>query len=576
MLSKLIVRNFKRFDEIEVELGNPVVFIGPNNSGKSTALQALALWNTGLKRWLEKRAGKTAPEKRPGVTINRRDLFSIPVPHANLLWRDLRVRDSQRVDGKQKTANVNIEIVVEAVSNSRKWTCGLEFDFANEESLYCRPLLIPKERNERMPVPEDEVRDINVAFLPAMSGLAANELRLDPGAVHVRIGEGRTAEVLRNLCYQITESSANGKTWAELAQHIRALFGVTLDRPTYVAERGEIAMTYATSEGVRLDLSSAGRGLQQVLLLLSYMYSHRNSVLLLDEPDAHLEILRQRQIYRLLSDLGEAEGCQLIIASHSEVLLNEAADKDVVVAFVGKPHRIDDRGSQVLKSLKEIGFDQYYQAEQRGWVLYLEGATDLQMLQAFAEILAHPAQEDLSNPFVHYVLNQPLTSQHHFHGLAEAKPNLVAVALFDRLSNELPKSDPRLRMYMWKRREIENYLCQPETLNAFAETIAGELSAGPLFAQEYASKMHDCISDRVPPAAMRDRSDPWWADTKMSDDFLDHVFEDFYKSLSLPNLMRKTNYHVLARYVPRDAIDPEIERVLDMIHEVATIAKPVE
>ena len=70
----------------------------------------------------------------------------------------------------------------------------------------------------------------------------------------------------------------------------------------------------------------------------------------------------------------------MIAASHSEILLNEAADRDVVIAFVGKPHRMDDRGQQVVKSLKEIGFEQYYQAEQTGWVLYLEGSTDLAIL----------------------------------------------------------------------------------------------------------------------------------------------------------------------------------------------------
>ena len=58
MLTKLICRNFKRFGEIEVELGNPVVFIGPNNSGKTTALQALTLWDIGLKRWNEHRKGR--------------------------------------------------------------------------------------------------------------------------------------------------------------------------------------------------------------------------------------------------------------------------------------------------------------------------------------------------------------------------------------------------------------------------------------------------------------------------------------------------------------------------------------
>lgn len=106
MLTKLIVRNFKRFTHVEIELGNTVIFIGPNNSGKTTALQALALWDIGLRRWNEKRGGKAAPEKRPRVTINRRDLIAVPIPDANLLWRDLHVRDVQRVDGGQKTSGI--------------------------------------------------------------------------------------------------------------------------------------------------------------------------------------------------------------------------------------------------------------------------------------------------------------------------------------------------------------------------------------------------------------------------------------------------------------------------------------
>ena len=42
MLTKLTIKNFKRFDQAEIELGKSVVLIGPNNSGKTTALQALA------------------------------------------------------------------------------------------------------------------------------------------------------------------------------------------------------------------------------------------------------------------------------------------------------------------------------------------------------------------------------------------------------------------------------------------------------------------------------------------------------------------------------------------------------
>ena len=322
-----------------------MVFIGPNNSGKTSAMQALALWGVGLKRWNEKRSGKVAPEKRPGVTVNRRDLAAIPVPEANLLWRALRVRDSRRVDGRQTTSNVRIDLVVEGVTAGRRWTCGLEFDYANEESFYCRPLRLSDGRApDRMPVP-DEAGGVRMAFLPPMSGLAAAETRLDPGAVHVRIGEGRTAEVLRNLCFRIHEEEP--ARWAEVAGRIRDLFGAELDAPRYVAERGEIAMTYR-ERGVRLDLSSSGRGLQQTLLLLAYLHANPDAVLLLDEPDAHLEILRQRQTYGLLTDAAAESGSQIIAASHSEVLLTEAAGRDVVVAFVGAPHRIDDCASRVL------------------------------------------------------------------------------------------------------------------------------------------------------------------------------------------------------------------------------------
>ena len=373
MLTKLTVRNFKKFGSVEIELGNPVVFIGPNDSGKTTALQALALWHVGLRKWNEKRAEKETPEKRPGVTINRRDLIAVPVPNANLLWRNLHVRETRIVNGERGTQNIRVDIVVEGVSQGNAWACGFEFDYANEESFYCRPLRLSEVKNpDRMPVPK-EASKIRVAFLQPMSGLAANEDRLDPGAINVRLGEGRTAEVLRNLCFQIVASEGGKAKWAQVCDRIKGLFGISLEEPTYITERGQIVMTYRNPSGVRLDLSSSGRGLQQTLLLLAHLAVNPGSVLLLDEPDAHLEILRQRQTYQLLAEAAQAHDSQIIAASHSEIVLNEAADRDVVVAFTGKPHRIDDRGAQVLKALKEIGFEDYYQAEQTGWVLYLEG-----------------------------------------------------------------------------------------------------------------------------------------------------------------------------------------------------------
>jgi ABC-type taurine transport system ATPase subunit len=575
MLTKLTVRNFKRFGSVEIELGNPVVFIGPNNSGKTTALQALAFWDVGLKRWNEKRKGKTSPEKRPGVTINRRDLIAVPVPDAKLLWRELSVRDVKKIAGRQQTKHIFIDVIVEGITADKAWKCGLEFYYANEESFYCRPLRLSEKKDpERMPIPE-QADNVQLAFLPPMSGLAANETRLDPGAINVRVGEGRTAEVLRNLCHRIHDSQE--ESWQELTDHIKNLFGSKLYTPQYITERGEIVMTYS-EKGTKLDLSSSGRGLQQTLLLLAYMYAHPGAVLLLDEPDAHLEILRQRQIYQLLTDVAQENGNQIIAASHSEVLLNEAAQRDVVVAFVGEPHRINDRGSQVIKALRDIGFEHYYQAEQTGWVLYLEGSTDLAILREFAKILEYEeAMEALQRPFVYYVSNQASEVKKHFFGLREAVPNIKGIAIFDRLDQGLLE-ELGAEAYMWNKREIENYLCYPEVLESYAIASGLDSLPGPLFesaqAESRKKAMKKTIAEMTNAMETLGRGSPWDKDTKVSDDFLIPLFRKFFKKLGHYNVMDKKNFHELARFVPKHKIDPEVKEKLDAIVAVAKAAKP--
>lgn len=569
MLTRLTIRNFKMFDSVAIELGERVVFVGPNNSGKSSALQALALWDVGVKRWLEKRGDGAVPEKRPGVTINRRDLIAVPVPAANLLWRDLHVRQGERVEGKTLTRNVLIEIHVEGVHHGQVWQCGLEFDYANEESFYCRPVRVGA--GSRMPVPA-HLTDIRLAYLPPMSGLTAREARLEMGAIDVHLGEGRTAEVLRNLCWQVLAQDSGEERWRAIVERVRALFGAELNEPRYIKERGELLLDYRTREGITLDISASGRGQQQTLLLLAHMAANPGAVLLLDEPDAHLEILRQRQIYQELSEHARETNSQIVAASHSEVILNEAAGRDTVIAFIGNPHRLNSRASQLLKALRDIGFEDYYLAEETGWVLYLEGATDLAMLYAFAASLAHPAQKHLERPFVRYVGNQPLRAQDHFHALREAKPELVGIGIFDRLEKDLPE-DPWLKLTMWRRRELENYLCSRRALLAFAEDM-GRRREGELFSQAWREDMEQAIND-VETALQVLGKEPWSADIKASDEFLAPLFSRFGEIRGVPELLTKTDYHALAAFVGADELDPEIVQTLDAIASVAEQARTV-
>jgi AAA domain, putative AbiEii toxin, Type IV TA system/AAA ATPase domain len=565
MLTSIKIRNFKTLETAEFVLGQNVVLIGPNNSGKTSALQALSLWATGVREWVARRSSGSKAKQRVGVTVNRKSLTHTPVSQAKLLWHGLKVTSASRSSGKLKTKKINIEITVNGETNGQAWSWGMEFEHSNAEAFFCRPLSTDSQPAQSV-VPDGAVATV-IALLPPMSGLAAEEPEIQPGRISVLVGEGQTAQVLRNLCYVVHGNSPGD--WNVITSELQRTFGIELSVPVQDKVRGTINISYE-HKGIQLDLASAGRGQQQTLLLLAHLYANKGSVLLLDEPDAHLEILRQRQLYQLITETAFKLGSQVIAASHSEVLLNEAADKDVVIAFVGKPHRLDDRRSQVLKSLKEIGFDQYYLAEQTGFVLYLEGATDLDILRKFAHKLDHPAFATLDKPFVHYVANQPNKAWDHFFGLKEAKGDLSAFAIFDNLGRVV---EDRIPMVQWSRKEIENYFTSKEVLLRFAEGIEPD----DLVGLAIKSKRRDAMANAVGAVEQALKTlgiDPWSADVKASEQVLPAILKNYYENLGTSGWLDKSDFHTIAEFILPEEIDPEIQNVLDGLFAEVQKARP--
>ncbi|PKM99111.1 MAG: AAA family ATPase [Elusimicrobia bacterium HGW-Elusimicrobia-2] len=555
MISKISIENFKRLDKTEIDLSSSVVFAGPNNSGKTSALQAIALWELGMRKWAENRK-KTKAKQRTGVTINRKDILAVPVPSAKQLWKNLHVREGTFVKGKSKTKNIVIKISAEGFTDGKTWELGFEYDFANQESIYCR-ILKDEKTGEPKDFPEEALKE-KIGFLPPMSGLATEEHMLQPGSIQSLIGEGRTAEVLRNLCLRIWNEKKD--KWVELTDIIKRLFAVELEPPVYYQATGKITMLYKEDTGIKMDLSNAGRGFHQILLLFSYMFAGENSILLLDEPDAHLEIIRQEEIYNQLSEIIKKENAQLIIATHSEKVLNEAAGKDTIVAFLGNPHIVNDK-SQLVKSLTKFGFEEYLLAENKRRIIYLEGSTDLAILKAFAIILQHPVENFLNNPFVKYVTNRPSDAREHFYALLESVPTLKGIAIFDHLNIELDKTG-KLKELMWSRNEIENYLPMPAVITRYVKQPPADL-----FHQQDINVMNTIINDLVPPIALKNSDDSWWIETKMSD-FIERVFKMYSNRVKRPLQVYKGRYYELALLSKPEEIKNEVKEKLDAIFKV--------
>ncbi len=572
MITRITISNFKKLNEISFPISQSVVIIGPNNSGKSTVFQALCLWEIGVTSYITAKKTKNL-NKNNAVTLNRQSLLTSPIANARFLWRDQKFAFGE----KGKKVDVKLKVTIDGETEGVKWTCKTEFTYYNEESFSCKVL----SGLDEMTALYEANQGIHFGFLQPMSGITSLEDKLPHGAIDRRLGEGKTAEVLRNICYEVLypekvelENKDSEQRWRRLTQALKRMFGSELQKPVYLKVNGTIQLEYI-ERGIRYDISSGGRGFQQTLLLLAYMFSNPNTILLLDEPDAHLEVIRQREVFQLVNNFAAENNIQIIIASHSEVVLDEAADASKVIALIENQAyelNVADNPrslSHIKKTLTEIGWEKYYLAKSKKHLLFFEGSTDLQMLIAFAKLLRHPVEPLLRLANVDYTGdNVPNTAVKRYEALKAFFPELKGLALFDKINKNLDNIKV-LDVYCWQKRELENYFAKPEFLKRFAKSLTSKHAH--IKSGELEQAMVDTIANFTTPAYLKDLTDVWWDTTKLSDDWLDRIFPEFYKILNLPEAQHKNykkDYYQIIGLLKASEVDDEIKMNLDRIYEV--------
>lgn len=553
MITRVTVRHFKCFEEERFELGDCVVLAGPNNMGKSTLLQAIMAWKFGLDRWLEQLA---AGKKRTVVPVTRQEFTAIPLREMNLIWTGRTV--SVRGRG---TAGRKIEIALEGSDGAETWDYGLEFEYANPEMMYVRPLGAKADPERDLSVVPRQAQQLRVVHVPALAGIERDEKRHDRGYQDHLVGQGRAGEILRNLLLEISE---NPERWASLVEHCRQLFDVELLKPKYTEAQPFIVAEYQEHGGKPLDLTCAGSGLLQVLLILAFFYARPATVLLMDEPDAHLHVILQEQVYSLLRQIAYQRGSQLILATHSVVLLDATAP-DQVLAFIGEHPRILSESSErngLRQAIRTLTTTDLLLARGVGAVLYVEGESDERILREWARVLGHRCQQFFEGPYIHHLRGRSLReASSHFFALKAVNPMVRGVCLLDGDNRDEPDDETRksgLRVLRWRRYEIENYLVVPDVLLRFCEEEEPEL-----FAVHARQRAEEFLRDQLPPAVFNAplADHPALSALKASDDIvlplLDHVH----------NLLAKTDLYLIARVMRPEEIHPEVSEKLDAIAE---------
>jgi energy-coupling factor transporter ATP-binding protein EcfA2 len=456
----LAVRRFKQFEDSSFDLRGHVVLAGPNNCGKTTVLQAVAAWSLALARWKELNDYQRHGGGYTKAPLSRLAFSAVPLRSFELLWCERNYGGSIEIEiGLDSGGSVTMEIIADTT-----------------EQVYVRP---------RKDVPPDRLRQVkaDVVYLATVGGLSVSEPVYQRDYIETLLGQQRPGDVVRNLLWQVSI----GNSWGKLTSAVQRLFGIELQVPQ--TPGGVITCEYRRlPNGCVLDILSGGSGFQQVLMLLAALYSRESSIILVDEPDAHLHVFLQDTIFAELNRAAIENGCQLILATHSEVIFN-SVEPDCICLMVGeRPRRLI--GHQEVRSLQRamgvLQQSDLVSAGEAPGVLYLEGYTDLNLLREWARVLGHPLSEYLNrSPFWRPVVTGPgdgvegVSAAAHFDALKLANSLITGVWILDSdgKSAGIPVSiSPErgsLNRAAWQRYEAESYLVHPTALERFAEQVSG-------------------------------------------------------------------------------------------------------
>ncbi len=541
MIRRVVIKGFKRFTEVTFDLPGHLVIAGPNNAGKTTLLQAIAAWELTFRTWRQLNNFHRRGGGYQYAPIARQSFSAVPLREFDLLWNE-------------KHTDKAIEITL-VFDDGASVSMELWHDTTEQIKVHPNFNVDPSVARRASP---------SVVFIPPMTGLAREEpLYARDETIDNLLAQARPGEVLRNLLDKAHQSVA----WGRLQDAIHRLFNCDLLPPVIGAN---IIAEYSVANGAtRYDIASAGSGFQQVLMLLTFLHTRPGAVLLLDEPDAHLHVILQDAIYGELRSVAADTKSQLIIATHSEVII-ESVDPRELCLMYGKPRLLSDNEerAQLIQSLGVLTHTDIMVAETAPGVLYVDDYTDMDILRAWARVMQHPALELLTTRLLckARVIQQRegakgIQAKDHYDALQLVEPDFPGLQLLDGDAHsgqqQMPMTGHGLQRLRWSRYEIESYLFHPEALARFVEKQVGEALAA-----QHIADMQKFIEDTLPPAVLREPlGDHEYLKTVKARSGLISPILQAAGLIGIPH----TRFHEIAAVMTVGEIHPEVRDKLDDI-----------
>ncbi|GAA1149932.1 chromosome segregation protein SMC [Microbacterium oxydans] len=495
------LRRFKQFSNSKTNLKPGLSIVaGGNNSGKSSLLQAMAIWEF-CKIATVAQKGATALHEgstsSQGFGLGDDEFSPINVPSLKHLWSNLKTQKTDK-DPDGYTLLIACEWDDDGGTAHR---LAFTLALANDR-LFIKVADTTLNEGDRPPV---------IAYLPPFAGISAREERTYGAVRRRRIGEGLAGAVLRNLLLDMRdENTAERKRlrgektkisdadlrnlratdpWEVLQQTLREVFSAEIaiadfdnEYHTYIQAnvvKGKVdgyLLTRYPGYNSR-DLMVEGSGFLQWLSVYTLATSSSVDVLLFDEPDAHLHASLQAQLVDRLRELASTFKKQVLLATHSTEILRATEPEDILEVRPGGKFRYLEGEEQKVGLVVGIGSAYAPRIERvrdTKKVFFYEGKSDLSVLREVGIIAGLPLPESIA---YWQTTDQQKERKQLWRVFDSEFSGVEALSLRDRDGEPITTvTDDLEDTYMpsvhgfttrkWRRRYIESYLVHPAAIAA--------------------------------------------------------------------------------------------------------------
>ena len=307
MVKSIRVKGFKKISDTTFKLDRINIFVGANNSGKSSVLQAvqfaIGTAQTGSRVGI--RRNSTGDSE--SFTADASSFLYLPIRELEALIHDRNLTQSVGVD---ITFSTETEETTISIKRGKNRNLAIAMSVSN---------LLPALKDTKTPF---------CVYTPGLSGISISEEFKTKAVVLKSATRGDSNLYLRNVLLLLKEKSSSWEKFAESVQRFFSGYVIEVKFSPEADETIDVHVKAKDEEGkmIELPIDAMGTSALQVLQILSYVYYFNPPLLILDEPDTHLHPNNQRILVSLLDEISLETGMQVLIATHSRHIIDEARD----------------------------------------------------------------------------------------------------------------------------------------------------------------------------------------------------------------------------------------------------------